>query len=103
MSNPERHQQESLPRVNRDALETFVQRPADFKGDFTALLRENPDLARAITIRLDNEPERLAFARGALWMYTILREAVEVRQLERLFDGEPFSGGDDGEGLPLSA
>ena len=109
MTNPERFTQtpDQLPSVSRKALEAFEARPHDFKADFGALLRENPVLARAIAVSVEDDKmsaeQRLAFAHGALWMYTILNEALDVQRTLELVGDLDLSDGDDDEGQPLSA
>ena len=109
MSNPEYPTQipDQLPRVSRDALEAFEAQPHDFRADFSALLRENPVLARALMVSIEavesDRSDRLSFARGALWMYTILNEALDVQRIAELVGNLDLSDGDGDEGRPLSA
>lgn len=109
MTNPEHpiRTPDQLPSVSREALEVFETRPHDFKADFGALLRENPVLARALTVSIEavesDRNDRLSFARGALWMYTILKEALDTQRVAELIGEIEFNDGDGDEDQPLSA
>ncbi len=101
MTSPERPSSDTktnLPEVSLSMLQAFETQPHTFSKDFESLREENPAIAAALMqgMELDSPTIdlRAAFAKGALWLYSLLNDAGEVRRLEMLVGEMSFIDGD---------
>ena len=95
-----------LPKISPEAIEAYKNQLHDAETDFNKLKRDNPALAHELANGIVGiDPKflelRRAFAMGALFMYHLLDETVQVSKLEQLLKLSPSIGDGDGEDQPL--
>jgi hypothetical protein len=95
-----------MPRISAEAIEAYKNQPHDAETDFNKLKRDNPALARELADGIVGIDPRFlelsrAFVMGALFMYHLVDETIQVGKLEQLLKLSPSIDGDDDEGQPL--
>jgi hypothetical protein len=96
-----------LPKVTPDDIEALKQ-PHNFEEDFRQFQRDYPEIARDISTGIQGLDQhaleiKRAFAKGAIYMYLLLKRAAQTSELEAHFNAPASDDDVDDEDPPLSA
>jgi hypothetical protein len=89
-TNPEipAHSPPGIDEISKEVLETHAHSTNDFDTLYNQLKKDNPDLANQLVIDAHLKNERMddvnTFAKGVLYLYGLLRDVQERKDLEQL-------------------